>query len=188
MPPRTAKAKAAPAPEPAEIDGKDYSSYIEKEPTPTQARMIEWLKGDDVGYDPATAKTKAEAFEQGAKLVFALRMEFQRSPFNQEFLEERRAELEAAKSETKAAAPKKTRVTRKAKAEEPEPEEDEEDDLVEDEEEDIVEDEEEETPPPAPKRATRTTRAAAAKAPAAPAAPKRATRASRAKASNAAPF
>lgn len=166
MPPRT-KTKAAPEPE--EVQGKDYSSYIEKDATPTQERMIEWLQSEDVGYDPATAKTKAEAFFMGAKLVFALRMEFQRSPFNQALLEERRLELEAAKSETTAAAPKKARVTRKAKAEEPEPEEDEEDDddLIEDEEDDIAEDEEEETPPPAPKRATRASRTTRAKAAAA---------------------
>jgi len=184
MPPRT-KTKA---PEPEEVHGKDYASYIEKAATPTQERMIEWLQSEDVGYDPSTAKTKAEAFFMGAKLVFALRMEFQRSPFNQEYLEERRQELEAAKAETKAAAPKRTRTTRKAKAEEPEPEEEDEE-IFEDEDDDIVEDEEEETPPPAPapKRATRTTRAAkaAAAAPEAPATkPVRRTRAK----SSAAPF
>jgi hypothetical protein len=186
MPPRTAK-KPAPAPEPEVIEGKDYSAYIDKAPTPTQARMIDWLKGEEVGYDPSTAKTKAEAFEMGAKLVFALRMEFQRSAFNQEAIADRRAELEDAKAETQAAAPKKTRVTRAAKAkaaEEPEPEP-EDDEIFEDEEEDLEEDEQEEAPAPAPKRATRTTRA---KAGAAPAAPKRATRASRAKTSSAAPF
>lgn len=187
MPPRT-KTKTK-TPEPEVVEGKDYSSYIEKAATPTQERMIEWLQSDDVGYDPTTAKTKADAFYMGAKLVFALRMEFQRSDFNQEYLEERRQELEAAKAETKAAAPKKTRVTRaaKAKAEEPEPEED--DEIFEGEDDDIVEDEEEETPPPAPapKRATRTTRAAkaAAAAPEAPATkPVRRTRAK----SSAAPF
>lgn len=183
MPPRT-KTKA---PEPEQ--GKDYSDYIEKAATPTQARMIEWLQGDDVGYDPTTAKTKAEAFAMGAKLVFALRMEFQRSPFNQDAIEERRAELEEAKAETKAAAPKKTRATRKAKAE-PEPEPEEDDEIFEEEEDDVEDDDvEEETPAPAPapKRTTRTTRAKAAATPAAPA-PKRATRASRAKTSGAAPF
>lgn len=188
MPPRKT-ARTAPAPEPEVIEGKDYSTYIEKSPTPTQARMIDWLKGDEVGYDPATAKTKAEAFEMGAKLVFALRMEFQRSAFNQEAIADRRAELEDAKAETQAAAPKKTRVTRAAKAkaaEEPEPEP-EDDEIFEDEEDDVEEDDvEEETPAPAPKR--RATRAAAAKTAAAPAAPKRATRASRAKTSSAAPF
>lgn len=128
------------APRKNKPEAGDFSGYLEKGPTDLQARFTDWLQGDAVGYNPASAKTKAEAFAEGVRLATALRMKFQASPENQEELEARRA----AKEERQAkAAKRKTsgRKTRKAKAEEePEPEE------LEDDEEELEDDEEAEEP------------------------------------------
>lgn len=168
--------RSAAAQRAAESDG-DFSHYLDKEPTDLQARFIDWLQGDSVGFDPTAAKTKADAFSEGVRLGVALRMRFQASPENQEVLEEQRAKREAGGDEDeapkpkraakKAAAPAKRTKTRAQEAEEEEPE-DSDDDL--EPEEDLEEPEEaeeaaEEEPEPAPKpkraRASRTSSAAA---------------------------
>lgn len=151
------------APRKNKPEAEDFSGYLEKGPTDLQARFTDWLKGDAVGYNPASAKTKAEAFAEGVRLSTALRMKFQASPENQELLEERRAAKEAQEHK-----PKPKRKTRKAKAqEEPEPEEIEEDEDPEEddeeepepeeepEEDDEEEEEPEEEPKPKPARRTR---------------------------------
>jgi hypothetical protein len=87
--------KARPAPEPEEIEEeKDYSTYLEKEPTPLQEHFAEWIQ-DKTGYEP----NDADDFATGVQLATALRMEFQRSPENQARLEERRAAAEQAAEE-----------------------------------------------------------------------------------------
>jgi hypothetical protein len=165
---------------------KDFTTYLGKAPTVTQARMIEWLQTDEVGYDASTAKSKQEAFEEGARLTFALRMDFQRSEFNQDARQDSIDAKAEAKEATKAKPARKTRAAKAAEVEEVE--EVEEDDL--EEEEDDAEEEVEEVKPARKTRAT-STRAKPAAAPApkpTPARTTRATRASRAKQSAGAPF
>lgn len=88
----------------------DYTKYAHKEPTDLQARAVPWILGK-TGYNPANAKTKAMAFEDGVRLAIALRMEFQRSPENQEVLEAARVAADERK-----AAPKEPRAPKAAKA------------------------------------------------------------------------
>lgn len=118
----------------AEVE-KDYSTYLDKAPTDMQDRFRAWIE-EVVGYNPATAKTKAEAFAEGARLATALRMDFQSSPENQEHLAARKAEIEAERA-ARAAKPK--RKTRKPKA-------------TDEVDEDTDDTDEEEAPAPAPKR------------------------------------
>lgn len=116
---------------------KDFAAYVEKNPTPAQQHFVDWVQ-EVTGYDPAKARTKADAFAMGARLCFALRMDHQRSEENQARLEEARAAREDGEE-----APKPKKAAKKARpktAAEPEPEE-----L------DAEEDEAEEEP--APKRA-----------------------------------
>lgn len=146
------KSKAAQTAVEEEID---YTVYADKPPTDLQERFTDWIL-DKTEYDPASEKTKKEAFAEGVRLGVALRMKFQASPENQAVLEERKA----ARDDDEAPAPK-AKPARKAKAKpEPEPDEDE---LEEDEEngDDDTDDE-----APAPKRSRR---AAARPAKAAPA-------------------
>lgn len=92
--------KARPAPEPEEVeDEKDYTTYLDKAPTPLQEHFAEWIQ-DKTGYEP----NDVEDFATGVQLATALRMEFQRSPENQQRLEERRAAAEE-KAEERASKP-----------------------------------------------------------------------------------
>jgi hypothetical protein len=77
----------------------DATTYLDKAPTVLQARFAGWIK-DEVGYNPATAKTKAEAFEEGVRLATATRMVFQASDFNREA----NAAQQAANAKARAAA------------------------------------------------------------------------------------
>jgi hypothetical protein len=90
MPPK-AQSKAV-------AEEQDWTSYKDKAPTALQERFVGWIT-EETTYNPAAAKTKAEAFAAGVRLATALRMPFQRSPQNQEALEEARA----ATAERKAA-------------------------------------------------------------------------------------
>lgn len=128
------------APRKNKPEAEDFSPYLEKGPTDLQARFTDWLKGEAVGYDPATAKTKAEAFAEGVRLATALRMKFQASPENQEELEARRLAKEEEQQAKSSKRKSPARKTRKAKAEEPEPEE------LEDDEEELEDDEDDEAP------------------------------------------
>lgn len=125
---------------------KDFAAYVEKTPTPTQQHFVDWVQ-EVTGYDPAKARTKADAFAMGARLCFVLRMDHQRSEENQERLAAARAEREEGDE-----APKPKKAAKKARpktAAEPEPE-----GL------DAEEDEAEEEP--APKRARKVARPAKA--------------------------
>lgn len=102
----------------AEIE-KDYTVYVDKDPTDLQTRMTDWVL-DKTGYDPAKAKTKAQAFADGIKLGVALRMEFQASPENQELLAEARRRFAEEQAKPKPVKAKKTKTKKPA----PEPEED----------------------------------------------------------------
>jgi hypothetical protein len=101
---------------------KDFLAYAEKPPTPLQAHLADWLL-EKTEYDPARAKSKADAFRRGVQLSAALRMEHQKSPENAERRELLKEEVAAARP---VKAPKKAK-----KVVEPEP--DEEDDVDEDE-------------------------------------------------------
>jgi hypothetical protein len=113
-PPRGIKmaTKTAPAPAPAaEETEPDYTTYAGKAPTATMTDFADWLT--DVVYGgeyPGSAK-ETDAFRNGVRLGGTLRMEFQRSDFNQERREERRAapKAEADGGEAAPAAPRPTR-------------------------------------------------------------------------------
>jgi outer membrane biosynthesis protein TonB len=98
----------------------DFTDYAGKSATALQARFAEWLMGEQVGYDPAKAKTKSEAFAEGVRLAVALRIPFQASPFNREANAASRAEAAKAREERAAAepeeAPKPAPVAKKAPA------------------------------------------------------------------------
>lgn len=72
-------------------DEKDYSEYRDKPPTPLQERFDDWII-EKTGYNPATAKTKQQAFEDGVRLSVYLRIPFQASPENRAATEELRAQ------------------------------------------------------------------------------------------------
>lgn len=83
----------------------DFAVYASKVPSDLQRRFAEWIP-EVTEFDPSNCKTKQDAFEEGVRLATALRMHFQRSPENQELLEQRRAGSEAqaeVKSAKKAA-------------------------------------------------------------------------------------
>lgn len=82
----------------------DYKSYLDKAPTILQERFAGWLQGDEVGYNPAGAKTKQAAFEEGVRLAVALRMLFQASDFNRAENARVKAENEAKREASAAAA------------------------------------------------------------------------------------
>lgn len=138
---------------------QDYTEYPAKAPTALQSNMAEWLTGEEVGADPTTCKNKQEAFELGVKLGVALRIQYQKSDFNQGLRTEAAEKREQAVTEkaTSKAAGKKA----KAKAE-----------VAEEADEDEAEDEPEEKPA---KKAAK--KAAAAKKPAKKAAKKAAAKA-----------
>lgn len=60
----------------------DYTVVIGKPATPLQRRMAEWIRSPEVGYDPTTAKSKLEAFEEGVRIAVAHRMSYQASDHN----------------------------------------------------------------------------------------------------------
>jgi hypothetical protein len=132
----------------------DYPAYATKPATDLQERFAAWIP-EVTEYDPAAAKTKLAAFNDGVRLATALRMHFQASPENQEVLAQRKAEAEEKKAAPKAAPAKRGRKP-KPKAEEDIEEVDEPDEV--DEEDEETEEEEE---APAPKRTTRARKAAA---------------------------
>lgn len=137
----------------------DYTAYVDRPASTMQAHFLDWLL-EKTEYDPATAKTKAAAFEAGVRLGTALRGAHQASPENQERLALARKAAEeavekAATKPAKAAAPAK--AVKPAKAIKPapvvEPDEDDDDD----------DDEEVETPaaPPVKRAAKKATPTAA---------------------------
>ena len=106
---------------------KDYTEYADKPATDLQERFVPWLL-DKTGYNPATAKTKADAFAAGVRLSVYLRIPFQASPENKEATltarQARAEELEAIRAQreedkaAKAAEREKAAADRKAAAEE----------------------------------------------------------------------
>lgn len=87
-------------------DEKDYTEYRDKPPTDLQTRFSPWIL-EKTGYNPATAKTKQQAFEDGVRLSVYLRIPFQASPENKEATAEKRAgraeEIEAARRQREEA-------------------------------------------------------------------------------------
>lgn len=103
-----------------EAKERDLTTYADKAPTDLQSRFAEWIP-DQTGYNPNSAKTKAEAFNAGVRLATALRMIFQASPENQAALEEARTAAaqrasEKASAEEKPAPAKKAPAKKAAKA------------------------------------------------------------------------
>jgi hypothetical protein len=96
-----------------EAKERDLTTYAEKAPTDLQSRFAEWIP-DQTGYNPNSAKTKAEAFNAGVRLATALRMVFQASPENQAALEQARAAAEQAKVDRENAAEEKPAKAAKA--------------------------------------------------------------------------
>lgn len=91
---------------------EDYTYQNGVEPTPLQARFADWLMSDAVGYSPATAKSKEEAFREGVRYAVALRIPYQASAHNKEATERERIE----RQEAKALAAKEREEKRAAKA------------------------------------------------------------------------
>jgi hypothetical protein len=119
---------------------KDFLAYAEKPPTPLQAHLADWLL-EKTEYDPARAKSKADAFRRGVQLSAALRMEHQKSPENAERRELLKEEVAAARP---VKAPKKAK-----KVVEPEPEE-----------EDDVDEEDDDEPAPKARKVARPAKSA----------------------------
>jgi hypothetical protein len=95
-----AKAAAAPATEAVEEAGeKDYTLYAGKPATATMQDFADWLIQEGaVGEFPS--KAAEAAFRDGVRLGGTLRMDFQKSDFNQE----RRAERQAARAQENGAS------------------------------------------------------------------------------------
>jgi hypothetical protein len=150
---------------------RDFTGYVDKDPTPKQERFTDWILRV-TGYEPGDE----DDFRMGAKLGQVLYMHYQKSDENQEILAELRAarEEEAAKPKV---AKKRGRPTAVADADEAD---------------ETDEDEVEETPAPRRKATARkpaaTTRKAAPRPAAKAAAKPRARRAAKAKDDDAAPF
>lgn len=91
----------------------DLTAYVTKAPTPLQAREPDWIM-ENTEYDPASAKTKEEAFRMGVKLCLNVHKFFQVSDENRaataeareakELERAEREELKAAKAEEREAA------------------------------------------------------------------------------------
>jgi hypothetical protein len=81
----------------------DPTNYLDKPPTALQERFAVWIK-EEVGYNPAAAKTKEEAFQNGVRIATATRMVFQASDFNRAANEEARLQREAERAEAEAEA------------------------------------------------------------------------------------
>lgn len=85
----------------------DYTVALDKAPTSLQSRFADFLISDEVGYSPASAKTKEEAFREGVRLAVALRIPFQASTTNKEATElerQERAEQKRLAAEAKEQA------------------------------------------------------------------------------------
>lgn len=74
---------------------RDLAAYADKPATPSLEFYSEWLQ-DATGYDPAAAKSKAEAFERAVYLAVTLHRDFQTSDQNIEFKEKQRVAREEA--------------------------------------------------------------------------------------------
>lgn len=83
----------------------DLEAYLTKPATDLQERFAEWIK-DSVGYNPAEAKNKDEAFREGVRIATATRMVFQASAENKKATKARRAERAAAAEAAEDEAPK----------------------------------------------------------------------------------
>jgi hypothetical protein len=95
----------------------DPKTYLDKAPTALQRRFADYIVSE-VGYNPATAKSKQEAFEEGVRIATATRMVFQASTFNREGRAEEIANRPAKAPKTpklaKTAAPAKAAKAAKA--------------------------------------------------------------------------
>lgn len=111
---------------------KDFASYKDKPATELQQELAAWIC-EKTGYDPATAKSKQQAFLDGIRLGASLRMEHQASPENQASILRRRkaaeeraiaksAALPAAKEAPEGAEAPRRRPGKVAKAAAPAPE------------------------------------------------------------------
>jgi hypothetical protein len=87
-----------------------FTDYLDKEPTPLQARFPDWLV-EKVGITFGTAKEMA-AFREGVRLSTALRIPFQASPENRAARDGATAKKTARPAA--AAAEPATKATRKA--------------------------------------------------------------------------
>jgi hypothetical protein len=94
----------------------DYTYPLGQPPTPLQERFADWLRGDEVGYDPNAAKSKLEAFNEGVRLSVALRIPYQASDANREATAQERA-ANAAKREAARIAREEKLAARAAAAE-----------------------------------------------------------------------
>jgi hypothetical protein len=75
----------------------DFTVYRDKPATRVQEAFADWLI-DNVGVEFGTKKEE-QAWRDGVRLGASMRMHFQRSPENQQDLEERRKAAEALKAE-----------------------------------------------------------------------------------------
>jgi hypothetical protein len=65
----------------ADEQDQDLTKYADKPGTPMHDAFVEWML-DETGYDPNSAKTKADAFARGVILGAYLRPTYQRSEAN----------------------------------------------------------------------------------------------------------
>jgi uncharacterized NAD(P)/FAD-binding protein YdhS len=93
----------------------DLTVYATKAGTAMQESFADWLL-EVTEYDPATAKTKGDAFRRGVILGAYLRPTFQRSEANHSRWEEQRA---AKEEEAEERAAKRAAAKAAAKAEKP---------------------------------------------------------------------
>ena len=107
----------------------DYTYVIGQAPTSLQRRFADFIMSDEVGYSPASAKTKEEAFREGVRMAVALRIPFQASDTNRRATQEEREDRAAARAQAaeerealKAQRAAEREAKAAAKAAEPEPE------------------------------------------------------------------
>lgn len=93
----------------------DFTRYASLAPTPLQERFGPWIM-EKTGYDPATAKSKQEAFLAGVRLAVALRIPFQASPENKSAAAQLRAERAKSSDEQAEKPAKKTAKTAEPEA------------------------------------------------------------------------
>lgn len=80
----------------------DYTYALGQAPTSLQRRFADFIMSEEVGYNPATAKSKEEAFREGVRMAVQLRIPFQASATNREATEQERLERQEAKAVEKA--------------------------------------------------------------------------------------
>jgi hypothetical protein len=90
----------------------DYTLVLGKAPTALQRRMAEWIRSGEVGYDPNTAKSKLEAFNEGVRIAVAHRMTYQASAHNREATAVEKAE----RAQSREAAAAQREADREARA------------------------------------------------------------------------